>query len=249
MKLPEDRFTIALPKLRSDDDSATVILAVQEHVFGLLPSPETTSWPRPYVVEVHKRSRKSYRAAAQLHAGYFRREFGYDFEQYDASDHDEDCRIFMWLAGAWHDERYPLGSVCFYRRDYKDSPNTWGMAWIWLHPYCRHQGWLKSLWPYLLRRFGTFVVEGPLSKAMQHAVDKLGDPWKDYPRHEARDRGERGTPMAGVQCRHCNEPFVLTADWSIDDHVCSKLCVICKKTGCPFVVDFGPVPAPRAFGG
>lgn len=106
-------------------------------------------------------------------ARYFRREFGYDFPGFPHPD-DRDDRLWeawLWPASA---ARYasvrPLavGACCFRRMRWDCRPGrTWTMTWIWLHPFARRRGLLTEAWDAFVERYGDFILEPPLSDAME----------------------------------------------------------------------------------
>jgi hypothetical protein len=48
----------------------------------------------------------------------------------------------------------------------------WALGWAWFHPYARRRGYLSQAWPYFRKRFGGFILEPPLSEAMEAFVAK-----------------------------------------------------------------------------
>jgi hypothetical protein len=125
------------------------------------------------------------RAAArhvERFAHYFRREFGYDFVQFEAH---EDVR---WTARPQNDDPHPyliayrnrlVGAACFRWRVYTNVAPTWWLAWIWLHPYARRRGVLTQAWPIFTADHPGFFVEPPLSTAMEGFLTARAYPW--YP--------------------------------------------------------------------
>lgn len=120
-------------------------------------------------------SQSQRRAVAQF-ACYFRREFQYDFVQYEASEgrpwdrtsapENDEAAPYL-LRSLWRDPALYVGAACFRWRVYRDHPATWALAWIWLHPYERRQGIVTAAWPGWLDQHGAFLVEPPLSDAMR----------------------------------------------------------------------------------
>ena len=107
-------------------------------------------------------------------AKLFRREFGYDFVQYDPKQCDPDARAFIWGGGH---QPTAIGACCF-RLRVEDGATWWALQWIWFHPYERRGGHLSRAWDYFRRRFGFFHVETPLSPAMeQFLATRGGDPY------------------------------------------------------------------------
>jgi hypothetical protein len=131
------------------------------------------------LLPVTPRSPMRFRRAVETIAQYFRREFGYDFTQYDATERsDPRDQVFLWvnpcddLAGV-----RALGAACFRWRRWSDGSAGLALAFCWLHPYCRRQGVLSASWPHFCERLGDFVVERPLSPAMEGFLRKV-DPEK-----------------------------------------------------------------------
>jgi hypothetical protein len=133
------------------------------------------------LLPVSPRSPLRLRRAVETIAQFFRREFHYDFCQYDATERpDPRDAVFLWLetcndpGGA-----RALGAACFRWRQWQDAPPGLALAFCWLHPHYRGKGVLAASWPLFRERLGDFVVERPLSKAMQrfllkHDPEKLG---------------------------------------------------------------------------
>src|SRR5262249_3080220 len=94
------------------------------------------------------------RAVEQL-ARYFRREFSYDFCQYNAQECDPLHRAYLWCSHCDTQYRsgtsfYPvIGACCFrYRHDVEPlppgiPPDYYALQWIWFHPYERNRGHLS----------------------------------------------------------------------------------------------------------
>jgi hypothetical protein len=245
MKIPRDPYTIVLPTLRQPTPNWHDLnrLLSLEKVYGGLPNPKGFSGD---LIEVSSGSRVTYRNAVQAHATFFRREFHYDFIQYDAEEHDPNCRVFMWVEQR-HYPAHAVGSVCFRFRPYRTAEGTitsgWAMMWIWLHPYCRRQGLLKSLWPYLLHRFGSFYVEPPHSAPMRQWLATVGDPWGSNPtaRQPGLDPGgQECTPRTfatledqsrmaahrgAVRCSQCPRPVCPSSG----SHIVECKCAECRK--------------------
>jgi hypothetical protein len=121
------------------------------------------------------------RRAVECIAYYFRRELGYDFLQYCSLEmKDDGHRAYLWAdPGTLNDEfkMTVIGACCFRWRKWRDAPpdfpsESYGLQWIWLHPYQRRKGVLANSWPYFLARFDPFVPEGPHSPAMEAFLRK-----------------------------------------------------------------------------
>ena len=98
-------------------------------------------------------------------ARWFQREFRYDFAPYDRSC---DSIVFVWAdCDCWTEEQVPLiGGAGFFIEDELDS-RPWTLGWAWFHHYARRRGYLSQAWPYFRRCFGGFILELPLSEAME----------------------------------------------------------------------------------
>ena len=118
------------------------------------------------------------RKAVYQMAVYFRREFGYDFVQYGYEGDEDDIKhvAFLWIPLDHHCSVYGnvpcVGATCFRWREWSNIPHGWAMQWIWMHPYFRGKGLLKSAWPKFKEEFGEFICEPPLSPAMELFLKK-----------------------------------------------------------------------------
>jgi hypothetical protein len=139
-------------------------------------------------------------------AYYFRREFHYDFVQFDAGKaaaSDLECYSFdsdsSYTAYLFADceERaetnggmFWVGAGCFRIRQYENLDNlpVEVFDWAWIHPYFRSRGILSSHWKRLRRRHGDFLMwQTPFSPtvrkfALQNQKDSI---W--YPIYEGKE--------------------------------------------------------------
>jgi hypothetical protein len=134
-------------------------------------------WPRDLrLITSHSplRARKAVRCCAI----YFRREFRFDFVQYEGADETPDptARAYLWAD----DGHVAYGACCFRWRVPSQGEPWWALQWIWFHPYERERGHLKRTWPLFEARYGDFAVEGPISRAMR-AFLKAMDPEERHP--------------------------------------------------------------------
>jgi hypothetical protein len=65
---------------------------------------------------------------------------------------------------------YVIGGGCFR----KNAANKYVLDWIWIHPFARNRGKLKSLWPKFKEKFGDFSLQEPLSAHMEMFMQKHG---------------------------------------------------------------------------
>ncbi len=127
-----------------------------------------------------------------MYAHYFRREFGYDFVQFDASEEsyvynhitkkqerNDFCGWLFTCPKNCHRDSIGMvktvGGCCFRYREYSNAPSGWALCWIWLHPYYRNKGILSKKWQLFQKEFGeNFYVEPPFSRAMEKFLSKVG---------------------------------------------------------------------------
>lgn len=102
----------------------------------------------------------------------FRREFGYDFVQWQSPKGDKDPNVHGFLFAGPNDV---IAGACAFRLREHEGRTWWGLQWVWVAPKFRRSGLLSSRWPMFRERFGNFQVESPLSKAMQGFLAKHDD--------------------------------------------------------------------------
>ncbi|QLG92392.1 hypothetical protein HZF02_20025 [Pseudomonas yamanorum] len=103
----------------------------------------------------------------------FKREFQYDFVQWDGSitrKANPNCEGYLFSQ---RQEDAPTGTIvgacAFILRK-----GQWTLYWIWVAPGMRRHGVLSSRWANFLVRYGDFDIEWPLSDAMKSFVRKAG---------------------------------------------------------------------------
>jgi len=101
----------------------------------------------------------------------FKREFRYDFTQWDCPERDRDAHGFLFTDG---DDRI-VGACAFRLREWEDGSKSYGLQFIWIAPGHRRGGVLRDRWADLRRRFGDFYIETPVSPAMRAFVIGTGD--------------------------------------------------------------------------
>jgi hypothetical protein len=128
------------------------------------------------ILPLDENSTINQRRVLEKMAKQFRREFHYDFIQFEHNEEMcnyhkpiEDHPIgILFYKEYMEDEYFIVGGGCFRWRKYKDADNPqWALQWIWIHPYERNQGRLSGAYPKLKELLGDFHVEGPLSHAME----------------------------------------------------------------------------------
>ncbi|WP_456388729.1 hypothetical protein [Profundibacter sp.] len=98
----------------------------------------------------------------------FKREFRYDFIQWDASD---DPHAIAYL---FSDDNCRVVGACCFRLGASEQPEKWELDWVWLCPEARRQGWLSKHWGIFREKFGEFSISVPISEEMQGFLRKRG---------------------------------------------------------------------------
>jgi len=134
------------------------------------------------VMIVEKNSKLVYRQNLESFALYFKKEFKYDFIQYEANEHlyeDNKYNGFLFSEQAWDrlEEGKPMpyrlvGGGCFRPRESTNREPLWILDWIWLHPFFRHRGHLSTHWQYFRQQYGEFIIEQPYSADMEKFLAK-----------------------------------------------------------------------------
>lgn len=101
----------------------------------------------------------------------FRREFHYDFVQWGENmDGELDAHGYLFT-----NERSEIVGACSFRDRSENGIQRWGLQWVWICPKERRSGHLSKRWQALREQFGDFVVESPVSDAMQAFLEKRGE--------------------------------------------------------------------------
>lgn len=132
----------------------------------------------PAATHVAFHSAISIKNTLEQYAYYFRREFHYDFVQYDAETHTHDREVKAYIFPDPQGKFYWVGGCCFRYRQ-KEDKNYWALQWIWVHPQYRGQGVAKAAWSTFEEEIGPFRIEAPVSISMQYFLLKIGFPEKD----------------------------------------------------------------------
>ena len=100
-------------------------------------------------------------------AKVFQREFGYDMPQWEIEGyHDPSAVGFV-----FHDPEFRIVGACCFRPNSTQSKEV-RLDWIWLCPEVRRYGLASSQWEKFRSRFGVFLIEGPISKAMSNFLSR-----------------------------------------------------------------------------
>lgn len=103
----------------------------------------------------------------------FKREFHYDFTQWKSREGREDIDVHGYLFTGLKGEI--VGACAFRNRAESAEEAKWGLQWIWICPRERRKGHLARRWSDFRSLFGDFIVESPVSEAMQAFLKKQGD--------------------------------------------------------------------------
>jgi len=109
------------------------------------------------------------RRVVERFAIYFRREFEYDFQQFEATEKpkaENSYAAYLFANEPNWDPRVWVGACCFRWRKFEDVGHQWAMQWMWLHPYFRGKGILSHSWDKFHELHGNFFCEPPFSRAM-----------------------------------------------------------------------------------
>ncbi len=106
-------------------------------------------------------------------AAAFRKEFGYDVIQWPGSS-------AVRAPSEWRGHLFAgpggeiAGACAFMHTTSIKLEGEWSLQWIWIAPKFRRTGLLEARWPDLLKRYGDFDLEKPLSPAMEAFLWKHG---------------------------------------------------------------------------
>lgn len=131
-----------------------------------------------HLVEVSPYSRKALRVHVERFARYFLREMHFGSIQFEAAEVPSSVGFVPYRAFLFVKQGYYIGAGCFRQREGLGA-HIWTFDWLWLHPFCRHQGNLTQAWPKLVSLMGEFTYARPLSLAMERFLVKIG--WPEQP--------------------------------------------------------------------
>lgn len=134
------------------------------------------------IIFVEKDSDKYLRDHLESFARYFKKEFKYDYIQYEANEHlFESTKYSGFLFSEMardkleEDKETPYrlyGGGCFRWQTFENGSSKWKLDWIWLHPFFRHRRKLSKQWQTFKEKYGSFDIEKPLSADMERFVKK-----------------------------------------------------------------------------
>lgn len=95
----------------------------------------------------------------------FKKEFRYDFVQYQSREGHNDENIHGYLFINENDSI--IGACCFRKNELE-----WGLDWIWICPIQRRKNHLANKWKMFKELYGNFYVEPPVSDEMKSFIKK-----------------------------------------------------------------------------
>ena len=107
-----------------------------------------------------------------LRALAFKREFNYDFTQWESPKGDTDPHVRGYL---FVNPNSIIVGACALRWREHEKSFFWGLQWIWMSPTYRRKGILARHWPALRKSHGVFLVEAPISDEMMSFLEKYED--------------------------------------------------------------------------
>lgn len=163
--MPNTRFNLSFNTVRFPKDDE------REIYFG-----SETNQLCPTLVEIFHDDSIAIRNSVRKCAEYFRREFNYDFVQYDVDSHSIGRIILAYRKPFVFDDlslRYIIiGAMAFDQHRHENGAPYWLMTWAWLHPYCRSKGILSGSLPKLEQLLGKFEIDPPYSPSMVCFIKK-----------------------------------------------------------------------------
>jgi hypothetical protein len=129
----------------------------------------------PPLLYVDRNSIDAWKENLAMSARLFKKEMNFDHLQFDESMYENDNFVgVLFLQRAMdlvlHEDHYPnrvVGGAVFVAHG-----ASFELDWLWLHPFARNRKMLKSNWPTLTQRFGSFSVAKPISLQMSAFIQK-----------------------------------------------------------------------------
>lgn len=108
-----------------------------------------------------------------LRAVAFRREFHYDFVQWQSAKgiSDPKARGYLFV----NDKKIIVGACSFRYQESKSKQKFWALDWAWICPTERRNGHWSKRWPYFRKQYGDFLVTYPVSDQMKSFLEKKGE--------------------------------------------------------------------------
>jgi hypothetical protein len=107
------------------------------------------------------------RREVEKFARYFKNEFRYDSMQFDQKDREPYTAYLF----ADSEQSVWAGACCFRSRPtHCNEMKSEALHWVWLHPYLRGRGILKTCWKTLRTNHGDFYIQPPISRPMRKFI-------------------------------------------------------------------------------
>jgi len=92
--------------------------------------------------------------------------------RYFRDEGDFNCSAFAKRDSSyvWRVKGRGVGALGFER-----IRGVWRLRWVWIHPFMRRQGLLNEAWPWFRLKHGDFIVDRPLSAAMEAFLRKRNE--------------------------------------------------------------------------
>jgi hypothetical protein len=153
--------------------------------YSLEPPIVRLKYNEPSPMKVLPQSQKTLRMPVEEIAYHFKREMGFDFVQFEASEAPNSQGFVPWQAYLFHERVYEIdsdtdntrircfGACCFRWREWSDAPAGWSLDWVWFHPYFRQKQHLSKAWQQFKQEYGEFHLAQPISPSMKAFLKKV----------------------------------------------------------------------------
>jgi hypothetical protein len=136
--------------------------------------PAATGLEKDSPVLVLPTSPKRLRVHVERFARYFLREMHFSSIQFEAAETPSSPGFVKYEAYLFHDGDRFFGACCFRWREWGNTPASWSLDWVWIHPFLRGRGHLKKAWAQFENKYGRFHLAQPVSCGMQIFLRKVG---------------------------------------------------------------------------
>ena len=153
--------------------------------FSLEPPVLRLKHDEPSPMKVSPQSPKTIRMHVEEIAYHFKREMGFSFVQFEASETPDSPGFVPWEAYLFHERVYEkdsdinnirircFGACCFRWREWTDMAADWSLDWVWFHPYFRQKRHLTKAWCLFKQTYGGFHLAEPISPSMKAFLEKV----------------------------------------------------------------------------
>lgn len=136
----------------------------------LLPPPESAA---PLGLSFVTLSHDRHFAAVAWAGCWLKREFAYDWSVFQPEVWREPGwrEAFIHVADTGQGTRVVGAGACYWA-EYSNLPPMRELAFVWFHPHFRRRGYLAESWPRIVKRWGPFIVQHPISDGMRGFLAK-----------------------------------------------------------------------------